>query len=128
MKSKKAEYLELRAEWYQKLKDEGFKDIEHHHKDDYANSVTTQSRHFSDEVLRNSVQEYYNMAYHFLNEYKFENEKEKIIWEYYTEGLSYREIAKTLAALGMKHKIDKNSVWRIVYELEKIMKQRYLSV
>lgn len=71
-----------------------------------------------------AIQEYYYLAFHFLNEYKFETDMERFIWEQHTDGVSYRNIGKMLASKGTK--ISKNTVNKIVNKLETLMKQKYL--
>lgn len=122
MKKKTHSYEELKVIWDQKLKDSGFNDIEN--ADGSTNRPTSRSNTWRDPELREIVQDYYRMAYHFLNEYKFKNKREKVIWEYYAEGLSVRDIADTLRKVRVW--TNKDQVFRIVKRLEKVMKEMYL--
>jgi hypothetical protein len=124
MKPKRSEYLKFKDEWYKKLKDSGFKDIEY--KDGSINPahLRRQQKH---PVYREAIEEYYYMCYHFLHEYKFADEIEKVIWEYHTEGIGVRDIADTLRKVKLS-KIKKSMVFYILKKLEQEMKSRYLQV
>ncbi len=120
--SEPSEYDKLRAEWYKKLKDEGYEDIE---------SSETHLRFYSSTFAREksllsweAKQAYYQMATTFLAENRFRSKLERIIWEYHANGMSGRDIAKTLEKV--KIHINRMTVWRIVSRLEKKMKKKYL--
>ena len=123
---KKLSLRALKKHWYKKLKDSGFDDIE------YAGG-TMRIGHprrtaIWDPFLRECTEEYYAMCTNFLNEYKFKNNLERAIWEYYSNGLSVREISVILKGLKTKRKIGKShdSVWRLIKDLESKMKKKYL--
>jgi len=69
--------------------------------------------------------EYYDLATRFLNEYPFESERDRAIWAYHAEGISYRNIAKILRKAKVA-KLKKDTIWRIVSELKLTMKTMYL--
>lgn len=46
--------------------------------------------------------EYYQLARQFLSEYKFDKERNKVIWEYHAEGLTLPEIVDTLKKAKVK--------------------------
>lgn len=121
---KKSEFERVQDFWYKKLKDSGFNDIE------YADGSIAvglpRSVKWKDEDLRQITQDYYCMAYHFLNSYQFDTELEKIMWEYHSEGLSARDISKLLKQTKVK-KISRDRVWVKLKKLENIMKGLYLS-
>lgn len=123
--AKKSELATQQKTWYKKLKDSGFKDIE------YAGGgiKASYSRAYGDKntVVREAREEYYYMAYHFLHSHAFKSELEKVIWEYHTNGLSVREIAKVLTKAKIK-KMGKDSVWYVVRRLDSVMRRLYLSV
>lgn len=134
--SKKSEYERLRAYWYKRLADEtDFKDIEYDNngenssisKGGAATPDAREGRTWADPQLRQAVQDYYCMAQHFLNEHAFADEQEKVIWEYYSEGISIRNIVKILNQLPFE-KTNKIRVWKTIKKLETIMKGLYLSV
>jgi hypothetical protein len=126
--SSRKELGKLKAHWYNKLKESGFKDIE-------TRSGTT-GRKNQKEGLPNIehrvplqieiIDQYYSMASSFAHDHNFETELEKTIWIYHSEGLSVREIATTLIKAGIKqHK--KDTVNKIIRNLEDLMKKKYLS-
>lgn len=120
----KDNFTALQAEWYKKLADSGYEDIEY--KDGSIRSCSPRSTRAKDPSLRQATQEYYYMSYHFLNEYKFETELEKVIWEYHTEGISVRSICKLLSDTEVA-KMSRWAVWDTIRRLETEMKRRYLS-
>lgn len=125
-KSKKTELQRLQETWYKKLKNEGFNDIEY--ADGSIAVGVPRSLGWKDADLRVSTQEYYYMAYHFLNEYKFECERDRIIWEYHSNGISSRNIAKLLKQARLRKKgRSRDRIWVKIKELEAIMKGLYLS-
>jgi hypothetical protein len=122
---KKTELERVQSVWYKKLKDSGFNDIEQDNQS--INRSISKAFLKKDPVIREVVQEYYCMAYHFLNEYEFDTELDKVMWEYHTNGLSARNIAKLLNATKVT-KTSKTAVWKTVKKLEDIMKGLYLSI
>jgi hypothetical protein len=126
-KKQQSDYESLRDIWYKKLKDAGFEDIE---RDETQLKVYSS---FKFGKKRGQLQHgggefkeaYYYMATHFLNDYKFDNEVEKIVWSLHTEAVSVANITKYLHA----HKIAKTNrqyVWEMVKKLEDLMKKLYL--
>lgn len=126
MSDNKREYERLRAIWYQKLKDDGFNDVEQD-EDNLKSWSTKFVREGTPLALIESKTAYYQMATNFLNEYKFESELEKIIWTYHTEAISYRDIATVLKETKVVKKMDRTTIWQIVQKLKKSMKNMYLS-
>lgn len=124
-KKKPTELQALQDQWYKKLKESGFTDIEH--KDGSINRAFSRSDNWKDESLRQLTIDYYCMCTHFLNENKFKDEVERVIWEYHTEGLSIRDTVKLLSqTLNIKR--TRVQVWTTVNTLQKLMKGLYLSV
>lgn len=128
-KKKPLSYEEEREKWYSKLKKEGFEDIE---ADEYNLKVYANNRFKATfkELGPGGWQAkaaYYQMASNFLESYKFENNIEKAMWMYHTEGISYRDIAKTLNKLNKKYRLDKNSVNKTIQKLKNKMFDLYLS-
>lgn len=119
-----SEYDKLRALWYEKLKEEGFKDIE---------SMDGKIKVWSSSVSRKNPPDiwqakaaYYRMATSFLHDYTFENAVEKTIWEYHAFGISIRDIVATLNATKVI-KTNRDAVWIITKRLENAMKNMYMS-
>ena len=90
------ELEDLRLEWYAKLKQEGFKDIERFDeamKTDAGNNIQTRQTLSSYDIKS----EYYRIAGHFLHDHKFENEFDRKVWEQHCEGISIRSMEVTLS-------------------------------
>ncbi len=86
---------ELQAKWYKKLAKAGFEDIE-----DVSSpreflkewhGSWFRSRGHTDQFL--AKESYFYPAGHFLTNYEFDNEVERKVWAFHSEGLSLREIA-----------------------------------
>jgi len=120
------EFKDLQKEWYQKLADTGFVDLEQHelHSRRYRSSGVKKYGKYSQE-WNDSKAEYYNLAGKFLNEYRFRNRIQKVIWEYHTNGISTRDIADILNRTNVV-KTNRTYVWEIVRDLRIKMKARYL--
>ncbi len=123
MSHKKDEFQKLQAQWYKKLEEDGFKDIEQAD----GKLKTWSSRFVHDRVqeLGEEREPYYALCTQFLNEHLFDNRFEQIIWEYHTNGLSSKEIAKVFEKAKV-YKTNYQTVWLITKKLEKIMKKLYL--
>lgn len=121
------DYKKLRQEWYAKLKAEGFNDIETLN-GDLKEFSTSGSRNIK-KVLTQSggwqiKEEYYRLASKFLHEYKFNTKLDGIIWEYHTNGISVRNIAKALVEI--KIRTNRTDVWKAVKRLKIKMFDMYL--
>jgi hypothetical protein len=127
MTKRKVNYNQLKAKYYKKLKDSGFKDIEHG--TDLINSGVPYLIRVAENktTAYSETAEYYYMCQCFLHEHTFDTTLEKVIWEYYTEGLSYRQIESTLLKVKIKN-YKRDKIWRIIKRLESLMKARYLSI
>lgn len=77
------DFLSLQAEWYQRLRDNGFVDVE-----DVAHAPP--KAHFP------SLEEYYRRAGHYLWDKSWESERDREIWRRHAEGESVRQIARAL--------------------------------
>jgi hypothetical protein len=126
-KKKKQTFKELQATWYAKLKKTGFKDIE---KDEYnlKNSTSELSRYYDTPDLWKAKETYYQMTDTFLNEYKFDTRIHKLIWEYHSNGISIRDIAKILTKAKIKSvNTSKSEIGVIVKKLKNSMYEMYLA-
>lgn len=85
-------FEEQKQQWYDKLRKEGFKDIE------TSSGLLTKGfgKYFRQRAQTNLNEEYYSLARKFIWDYKFDSELERVIWEYHAEGVSYRDIVKIL--------------------------------
>lgn len=123
-RKKPKDYNSLKKEWYEKLADSGFKDIE---QDEFKFKHVSHASYFGREIVKRNYHaksEYYSMAGQFLNSYKFESELEKVIWEYHANGISLRNIAKLLKTVEID--MNKDSVHGVLKKLVAEMKKRYL--
>lgn len=123
-KSPKDNLTRLKEVWYRKLERSGFKDIEHDENNliDYSSSFNHNKRSAKDFYAKS---EYYSMAGQFLNEFKFKSKLQKIIWEYHSNGVSARNIAKVLAKTRVSN-LRKSQIWNILKPLVAEMKRMYL--
>lgn len=87
----------LQREWYQKLKDTGFQDIEV-----YSGGEQNRYRTNSGWIEKMGAErflikrDYYILAGHFLHDHDFKSEGEKEIWSLHSDGKTIRSIAKAL--------------------------------
>lgn len=116
----------LNKEWAKKLKDSGFDDIEAT-ETEYTIRTTTAKFAKVPLVVKEAKESYYRMADRFLNEYQFETELEKTIWEYHTNGIGCRAISKTLTKLTLAKKSNRTTVWQVLKRLQSAMKRMYVS-
>lgn len=119
------DYKKLKEIWYAKLKKSGFEDIEQ--SDGKLKEWSTRWVRKGFSPIRNqSLESYFHMATRFLNEYPFESELHKIVWEYHANGLSVREIAGTL---GKTKVIKRTGAWVhkfVIKPLREEMKRLYM--
>ena len=120
----KSNYELERAIWYKKLKEDGFIDIEQD--EDNLKSWSFKLSRGRRLELGESRQAYYYMASNFINDYQFEDDLEKTIWEYHTNAISVRNIAILLQAAGIK-RAGRTTVWQIIKRLSAAMKRMYMS-
>lgn len=115
-KISKTSFEALQKEWYQKLKDDGFEDVEASNWRIHPNLSQTKRDvlHFNHTLI------YYQRCRSFLHHYTFDSLIDKCIWKLYSEGFSYREIAKRLKEIDIDR--NKDYVNRLVVKLIAIMK------
>lgn len=108
MGSKKDDLKTLQTEWYRKLEDMGFVDIENN-----SNGLLKawHSSYFQIKYnpdVFSKKQEYYELACVFLHNHEFESSKEKIVWSLHSQGMSLRAIAKEMnVKICWTHKVIK---------------------
>jgi len=101
------ELKKLQKEWYQKLKDDGFEDIEYFDQQGTPQDWLKRSGRFvslepgveppqseSVKITSKATRDYYLNATQLLLKVKFKNKTEKLIWESHAEGVTLRAIAK----------------------------------
>lgn len=114
-------YEKLRDKWYKKLKTtkseqypDGFKDIEHSEEMLTEYSSVYFKKHSYEEV--EEKQRYHDMAVSFLEQYKFTSDRDKVIWEYHTNGISARDITKLFKKV--KIQTNKTTVNQVINRLK----------
>jgi len=123
-------FQSLKAEWYQKLKDAGFDDIEQdeNYLKRWTSAAHLRGKHKGrdfETVLRHQgyVQDYFRLTKWFLHDYKFESTRLKLIWHYHSNGMPYRDIAVRLKSFGIN--LSASTIQSYIYRLEKKMLAKY---
>lgn len=118
----RTDFEQLQSHWYQKLKEDGFEDIEtsmgNSSKLKAWHSVYFHARHSPENFA--FQEEYYRRASIFLEDYSFSSHLEEEIWRYHTYGFSIRDTAKDLQTMGFK--INKDQINQTLQELAYIMR------
>ena len=123
-KPKKLDYKTQKEIWYKKLEESGFKDIE----DDKGQLKRTSTSRNIPLVAWTAKLDYFQMATNFLEDYKFNSEIERLIWEYHSEGLSVREISDILTKANVQSiSVTRNPIWEIIKRLKKSMYAMYVA-
>ena len=120
---KTTELSKLQDVWYEKLKKDGFKDIEQRD----GNLKQWESHAFGGRYnhnLFNSKSKYYQLAGQYLHENEFETEKSKKIWELHSEGFSITQISAQLKKKRRKS-CSRSSVQAVVKKLATEMLKKY---
>lgn len=107
MKFNSKEFKQLRKVWYEKLKQEGFEDIE---KNDF------ELRHPTRALPRDaeSIAIYYKKARALLEQFPFESKRNKVIWFLHSDGVEGSEIAHLLNT-------STSTVSRVIEEYQKVI-------
>jgi hypothetical protein len=115
------QFKALSKTWAEKLKKSGFKDIEQPdgHLITYETSKYNSSHHNGQSLsawltMKEAQQRYYQLACQFLHDHTFDNDKEKMLWEKHSDGISYREIQKLTG-------VNYITAGKIIRKLAKIM-------
>jgi hypothetical protein len=118
MKIKDPSYKKLEKVWYDKLKGEGFEDIENTQTSDRMLKEWDFNffRNQFNQVQYESTLEYYERANRLLSSFGFKNEVHRRIWELHCEGQSERKIASQLT------KCKKSMVHYIISNIAQQMK------
>lgn len=128
------EFKKLKKEWYDRLEEAGFKDIEQD-EDNLKVWTTTKinsiiyGRNKSKYNIQTTLSRiedkkaYYDLATQFLNDYQFTDKTLKIIWALHAEGSSHREISLALASHGIKK--SRQRVLDAIHDLRDKMMRKY---
>lgn len=112
----KAQFLKLQAAWYAKADKAGFKDIESpdgkylKQWDSHWFKARYTPQQFKDK------QNYWQMCRDFLHQYKFKSERDRRIWELYTDGHGCVYISKNAGTpkatvIWILRKLKSNLMW-----------------
>lgn len=107
---------------YQQLEASGFEDIE-----DESQRLKAHSQRFALNFTPESFEakaEYFRLAGQFLHEHSFKNDRDRLIWELHSQGLSTREIAAAIAAQKTGKPVGKTQIGIIVRSLSTLMLQK----
>lgn len=120
----RSEFLLLQDKWYQRLKKEGFRDVEVRDHTDTAVLKSWDSFRFQARFTPESFEDvstYYYRAYQFLHCYEFSNTVDEITWKLHVNGCPIRDIA---FHLKNEHKVrtNKDYVRAIIKRLQCVMK------
>ena len=114
--SKKHQELEqLQQQWYSKLKQNGFVDIENcNHPDRPLTSWHAFKWATVPHDKKEQIESYFYKARTLLHTYEFESETHKIIWELHSEGLSKRQIERQLIILKCENPVKREQIGKII--------------
>jgi hypothetical protein len=93
---------QLQAEWYSRLKESGFRDIEERGmlKDWHSLHFFKRSKRSTNAAMQQAA-EYYTLAEELLYTHTFRSERERSIWLMHSEGAPLRRIAGHLGVSAM---------------------------
>lgn len=132
MSNLSAKDKKLQKKWYDKLKKEGFVDIEQD--EDTLKSWHSQlfiNRHTNfteksgkreakfDATWFTSQEEYYRLAGIFLHDHEFKSDIEKLIWELHSAGENKASIYREL--VSRNRKVHREGIYKIIKTLANIM-------
>lgn len=131
-RNKPLDYASEKKVWYAKLAKSGFVDVEYDEynlkrNSGYLNEDGREGVNLEKRRLKlEQTLEYYSMCRRFLWDFNFQSKIEKVIWEYHSESISCRNIAKILKEVKTKRGYSKSTVHLIVQRLEREMKKLYM--
>lgn len=108
----------LKKDWYQNLSHSGFEDIESNIRL-FSHHVThdIQIASAGNQIVFEAKRDYYAWAERCLTTSSFDSMIEKLTWEYYAEGYTHLEIAKSLSC-------ERSTVTKRVKKLETWLRAR----
>lgn len=109
----------IQKEWYEKLKNEGFNDIEdtsHPHSPLKCWHSLRWKKLSPDKIER--VRHYYDKAQALLHIYKFQTELERLIWELHSQGHSKYQIEKQISHIPKSPKRESIAIIIKTIELQ----------
>jgi hypothetical protein len=115
MKTTSPAYIALQLAWYERLKEEGFKDIEKFHptKGNSLTALHSTSAYIAKKY--NSAQyDYFDMVQDYSFIHNFTSDLEKQVWDLFASGNSLRDMVKIIP--------NSPSIWKLWHILEPIKK------
>lgn len=105
--SESPKFKELCEEWYKKLHESGFRDIENQAGEMFVLKESGTSRRFKhlDAITREARLQFYDLVSQYTEETDFPNDLERQIMVLYGQGMSQVMIQKTLKLQGHRCKI-----------------------
>ena len=113
------DFKKLKDKWYKKLEQNGFEDIELSHRDSLIRWHHADFQYFYSPESFRQKEYYFYLANQFLNQYQFESEVEKKIWQLHSEGMGCREIYRKTRWKS------KSTIHLVICKLKQIMKAYY---
>jgi len=120
---KKTEFKKLQEDWYKKLEDSGFQDIETRYLTSWPNSSDFYSTLDPEEMQARAA--YYDMATRLSNDFTWKSELEHTIWDYHTNGMSMRDIVRTLNKV-INPGVSVKTVFLVIKKYKETMIQLYM--
>jgi hypothetical protein len=115
---KSKDFKTIERDWYRKLKETGFEDIEDTSRPDRMLKSWHSFRHRKFSTLQiDCVKTYYDNADELLTQGRFSSREIEQIWAFHCEGLSCREIERRINRFKKKSMIN-----RIIRSIEKGIK------
>lgn len=122
-----SDFKKLQKEWYAKLKESGFKDIENPDDQDAPLNSIEGSSEFSKRIARWSKdlrREYFRDAESFLETGFFDSQKEEMIWRLHSTGISIRKTIRFLSEAGFKKPLSFWYVREVIVKYKQRMRFR----
>jgi hypothetical protein len=114
------EFKQLQQNWYKKLKDDGFEDIESD-EDSLKQWASSELVRTYDPIIFSAKEDYYRLAGQFYHDHKFLSEMEKLIWSFHKDGIPFDRVHALIKKEYKKVKISRTTVFNIVARLAKEM-------
>ena len=116
------EFIKLQNEWYDKLAESGFSDLEWLDKNSgsgqsspFLRHNSIKSRHLSGKDIQNRA-EYFLGASQFAQDYKFPTILHKFVWRLYIEGISYRNMIPIIEKKNYKKYKTPSIFWLSIHK------------
>lgn len=98
---KKPSFLALQKAWYQRLKDDGFSDIEHPSGTSLKRPTGADSKYRQDTTTREGKEAYFRLMAHLVNQEKFVKEIDQVVMTLHANGAKIVDIQSALEKIGL---------------------------